>query len=406
MRLIFYVGKGGAGKTAVALATAVRSAELGCKTLIISTDAAHNLADFLDEAVTSQATPIAPNLWAQEINAIAEIQNSWGITPQALSQTISAKPFGNVVAEEVAAFPGMDDIASLMNLIRAAKTNTFERIIVDTAATGNTIRLLSLPDSFRWYADYLQRLANNRLLKVARPIAGLFIKKPAQIQAAFARMEAEVAELRLLLHDPEMSSYRVVLQPDRVTVREGERLISFLSLYDYPIDSVVMNRVLTAAEEDVPCQTAESRRQATFLERFQARPQPFKLWFMPEFKDELAGVPAFARLATACFGTADPGAIFSRGPRQKIVAAPEGNYLLHIPMPYMTAGDVQLRQRGNELFITMGNFKREMILAAPLAQRTATRAQRTEGLLTIVFEPKKGMSPSQSQANDESSSPA
>lgn len=383
-RVIFYLGKGGVGKTVIALATAVRSAELGHKTLIISTDIAHNLADFLDVPVGFKPTHIAENLWAQEISAIADIQASWGETKQEIAKNVHENHFSNFAADDVAVFPGLDEIGSLSNLTREIKAGEFGRIIVDTAATGSTIRLLSLPDSFRWYSSYLQQLTDNRIVKVAMPLAGMFIKKPAEIRAAFIEKEAEVAYLRDILRNADVSSFRVVTQPERVALLEAERIIGYLSLYDYAVDGVVMNRVLCAA--DAEAQT-DMRRQheAAYLAKWNREALPFTVWTAPDYAEEICGLTTLSALAEACFGTDDPGAVFAHGQAQEIVAVPGGGYNLSIPMPFMSADDVRLRQRGNDLFIVLGNIKREMVLPAILDRYVAARAFWADGVLTIAF---------------------
>ncbi len=385
-RVIFYLGKGGVGKTVIALATAVRSAKLGHKTLIISTDIAHNLADFLNTPVGFKPTRIAENLWGQEISAIADIQDSWGNTRQEIAKNVRDNNLGSFVADDVAVFPGLDEIGNLSNLTREIKAGQFGRIIVDTAATGSTIRMLSLPDSFRWYANYLEQLTDNRLVKVALPLAGMFIKKPAEIRAAFAEKEAEVAYLRSILRDAEVSSFRVVTQPERVSMREAERIISYLSLYDYAVDGVVLNRVFCDSNGNEQADgNSRRQRELPYLTRWPRESLPFTMWTAPEYDEEICGLETLACLAEACFGADDPGLIFAHGKAQEIVAAPGGGYNLRIPMPFMSAEEVRLRQRGNDLFILLDNIKRELVLPSILDRHVATKAFWADGLLTIVL---------------------
>jgi arsenite-transporting ATPase len=389
MRLIFYLGKGGVGKSVISLATAVRSAELGFKTLVVSTDVAHNLADFLDIPVGSKPTPVVENLWAQEVSAFADLEDSWKATQEEISKNILKNQLGDIVAEDVAAFPGLDEIGSLSNITQEIKSDNFDRIIVDTAATGSTIRLLSMPDSFRWYTDYLQKLADNRLVKIARPVAEMFLKKPAQIQAAFAEREADANYLRTILRNSDISSYRVVIQPERVAVREAKRIISYLNIYDYPIDCLVMNRLLIENGEHNSL-IARQRRETEYLDQWGPESQPYTLQTVPDYSAEIVGLSVLSSLARDCFGAEDPGKIFTHGPSQEVIADQDGHYLLRIPMPFMDVGDVRLRQKGNELFIITGNFKRELILPAILNQHVAAKARQTEGMLNIIFKQRNG----------------
>lgn len=385
LRVIFYLGKGGVGKTVVSLASAVRCAELGYKTLVISTDVAHNLADFLDQPVGFKPTLIADNLWAQEINTYADIDDSLSSAQTELSQLIKDNRIGDIAAEEVAAFPGLDEFGSLSNIIREIKDGDFQRIIIDTPATGSTIRMLSLPDSFRWYANYLQKAADHRLVKVALPLVGVFIKKPAQMRAAFSEKEAEVTFLQTILRNADICSFRVVLQPERTAVRESERLINYLSLYDYPIDCLIMNRVLAGSVES-DLYTSRQIREAQYLESWESESKSFPLRIVPEYNEEIVGVTALSSIAAQCFASEDPGKIFSRRPPHELIADQNGHYILKISMPFMTANDVRLSKKGHDLFIIMGNFKREFVLPDYLDSYVATKGFHSDGLLTILFE--------------------
>jgi arsenite/tail-anchored protein-transporting ATPase len=163
MRIILYLGKGGVGKTTVAAATAVRSAELGYKTLVASTDIAHSLADSLNVPLGANPVEIAPNLWAQEISVVADIHNYWGTLQDFVSGMLrDGNKINNVVADELSAFPGMDEIVSLLHINKQAKERNFDRVIIDAAPTGETIRLLTMPDTFRWYAGHLSRGRSKR----------------------------------------------------------------------------------------------------------------------------------------------------------------------------------------------------------------------------------------------------
>ena len=171
MRIILYLGKGGVGKTTVAAATALRSAELGYKTLVASTDIAHSLADSLNVPLEAQPIKVANNLWAQEISVVADIHNYWGTLQDYVSNVISGNGLSNVVADELSAFPGMDEIVSLLHINKQAKEQNFDRVIIDAAPTGETIRLLTMPDTFRWYAGHLNKFEKG-MMKAIKPFAG------------------------------------------------------------------------------------------------------------------------------------------------------------------------------------------------------------------------------------------
>jgi len=385
MRIILYLGKGGVGKTTVAAATALRSAELGYRTLVASTDIAHSLADSLDTPLSDKPVEVAENLWAQEISVVADIYNYWDTLQEFASGIIAGQGINRVVADELSAFPGMDEIVSLLHINKQAKERNFDRLIIDAAPTGETIRLLTMPDTFRWYAGHLARLERG-VISLLRPFAGRLLQAPAEVMEALRRLDEATAELRATLSDPEVSSYRVVVQPERMVLREAERAISYLGLFNYPVDSVIINRILP---EQGMGEFYESRRQVQqkYMEIIEATFKPLPLWTVPYYSYEVVGLQALHQLALDCFGDEDPGQIFYRGVVQEVVEGENDTYLLRLPMPFVEGGNVKLRKRGDEMFITIGNFKREMILPNVLARRRAGSGRLVNGVLEIEFLP-------------------
>lgn len=390
MRIILYLGKGGVGKTTVAAATALRSAELGYKTLVASTDIAHSLADSLDVPLAAVPVQVAENLWAQEISVVADMQNYWGTIQTFMSGMISGPGITNVVADELSAFPGMDEIVSLLHINKQAKEQEFDRVIIDAAPTGETIRLLTMPDTFRWYAGHLTRLESTVMLKALKPFAGKLLQGPSEIINAINMLDEATAELRATLSDPSISSYRVVLQPERMVIREAERAISYLGLFNYPVDAVVVNRILPEASEEGEFYSQRRAIQAKYMEMIEANFSPLPLFYAPYYAHEVVGLEALSQLATDAFGDADPGDIFYQGTLQEITEEEDGSYLMRLPIPFVTRDDVKLRKRGDELFITIGNFKREMILPAVLAKRRTGGGRLRDGMLEITFLPQEG----------------
>ena len=385
MRIILYLGKGGVGKTTVAAATAVRSAELGYKTLVASTDIAHSLADSLDMPLGAKPVQVAPNLWAQEISVVADIYNYWDVLQNFVSGLLSAGgKLNNVVADELSAFPGMDEIVSLLHIDKQARERNFDRVIIDAAPTGETIRLLTMPDTFRWYAGHLTRFRSG-VVKALRPFTGRILQGPAEVLDALEKLDAATAELRATLSNPEVSSYRVVLQPEKMVIREAERAVSYLGLFNYPVDSVIINRILPDSAGEGEFFEKRRELQQKYIQMIENNFRPLPIWRIPYYPDEVVGLSALARLALDCFGEQDPTAIFYRGALQEIEELEDGSYLLRLSLPFVTGGDVRLRKRGDEMFITIGNFKREMILPTVLAKRRAGGGALKNGVLEITF---------------------
>lgn len=388
MRIILYLGKGGVGKTTVAAATALRCAELGYKTLVASTDIAHSLADSLETGLGAIPEEIAPNLWAQEISVVADIHNYWSTLQTFVSGIISSRSgsIDNVIADELSAFPGMDEIVSLLHINKQATEKHFDRVIIDAAPTGETIRLLTMPDTFRWYAGHISR-AQSGIVKVLRPLAGRLLQGPAEVLDALNKLDLATEKLRATLSDPKVSSYRVVLQPEKMVIREAERAISYLGLFNYPVDGIVINRILPESVAEGEFYRKRRELQAKYLRMIEDNFRPLPLWRVPYYADEIVGQEALSRLASDCFGEDDPGEVFYTGILQEISEMEDGGFQLRIPLPFVTSSNVRLRKRGDEMFITIGNFKREMILPTVLAKRKAAGGRLSDGVLEIDFLP-------------------
>ncbi|MCB0018478.1 MAG: ArsA family ATPase [Anaerolineales bacterium] len=384
MRIILYLGKGGVGKTTVAAATALRSAQLGYRTLVASTDIAHSLADSLDTPLSFEPVQVAENLWAQEISVVADIHNYWETLQTFVSDRIAGQGINRVVADELSAFPGMDEIVSLLHINKQAKERNFDRVIIDAAPTGETIRLLTMPDTFRWYASHLFKVESG-IMRTLKPFAGRFLKGPAELMESVARLDKATAELRTTLSDPKITTYRVVLQPEKMVMREAERAVSYLGLFNYPVDLAVINRVLPESAGEGEFFRSRFEIQQKYLAQIEANFAPLPLRRAPYYANEVVGLEALSQLARDCFGDDDPAQVFHTGRLQEIVELDNGGFLLRLPLPFVESGAVKLRKRGDELFVTVGNFKREMILPTVLAKRRALGGQLIEGSLEIEF---------------------
>ena len=387
MRIILYLGKGGVGKTTTSAATALRCAELGYRTLVASTDIAHSLADSLDVALTHEPTPVAPNLWAQEINVVADIHKYWDTLKGFVSGIITNNNgLNRVVADELSAIPGMDEIVSLMHIHKQAQEGNFDVVVIDAAPTGETIRLLTMPDTFRWYAGHALNY-ETRVTKALKPLAGRLFKGPMEVLNALEKLDASTAELKKVLSDPKITSYRVVVQPEKMIVREAQRAVSYLGLFNYPVDSIMINRVLPYGPDEGGFYQAQYEIQRKYIDYIEDSFQPIPLWTTPYYAHEVVGIEPLSRLANDCFGDQDPSQIFYTGRLQELIEQPDGSYLMRIPLPFVKGGDIKLRKRGDEMFITVGNFKREMILPLILAKRSTRSGQLVDGMLEIEFEP-------------------
>ncbi len=385
MRIILYLGKGGVGKTTIAAATAVRAAELGQRTLVVSTDLAHSLADCLDRTLTAEPLQVAEHLWAQEVNVLEEMRQQWSKVQNYVGSILKKQGFDDVAAEEMAVIPGMDELIGLMNIYRNARDQNFETVVIDAAPTGETMRLLSMPEAFLWYVGRTSSLQKTAL-NMAKPLLKAFVPSTVNVVESLQRLNERVKRLREVLTDPEVSSYRLVVNPEKMVIKEALRAETYLALYNYPIDGVICNRVLPKGEY----QDAFMRHLAESQERYRQQIyntfQPLPIWEAPYLAREILGIDDLGKLAHTIFGEDDPTRIFYRGMVQELVKNGQG-YILRLPLPHVELDKVVLTKKYDEMIVEVGNFKRELTLPAVLAPMDAKVARFVEKNLEILFEP-------------------
>ncbi|HLI05286.1 MAG TPA: ArsA family ATPase [Ktedonobacteraceae bacterium] len=379
MRNILYLGKGGVGKTTVSAATAVRSAMLGKRTLVVSTDLAHSLADCLNRSLTSEPKEVAPNLWAQEVNVLDEMRRSWSKVQETMSKLLRQRGMDAVLAEELALIPGMDEIVSLINIYRNAQQGNFEVVVIDAAPTGETVRLLSMPDTFQVYAGRLNSLQNS----LARPFIKAMIPT-TEIMEAVQVLSERVKTLREVLTNPDVSSYRPVVNPERMVIKEALRAETYLALFGYPIDAVICNRVIAPGDYQDTFMQEMYRNQEKLRQQIHQTFAPLPIWEAPYYAHEILGIQQLGALAQVIFGDTDPTQIFYRGPIQEVTR--EGDeYVLRLPLPHVEMDKVMMTRKGDEMIIEIGNFKREITLPGVLANQEASVARFVNKALEIHF---------------------
>ena len=382
MRIILYLGKGGVGKTTVSAATAVRSAQLGKRTLVVSTDLAHSLADCLQANLTSSPTELMDNLWAQEVNVLDEMRRGWGKLQESVTKSLRKQGIDAVIAEELALIPGMDEIVSLINIYRNARENNFETVIIDAAPTGETVRLLSMPDTFQWYAGRISKL-NGGALNLARPLLKAVLPT-TEIMDAVQSLSERVKTLREVLSNPAISSYRPVVNPERMVLKEALRAETYLALFGYPIDGVICNRVIPPGNYQDAFMQDIYRSQEKIRQRIHQTFAPLPIWEGPYCSHEILGTRQLDELATAIFGEQDPTQVFHRGPIQEIIHKGD-TYILRLPLPHVEMDKVVMTKKGDEMIIEIGNFKRDITLPSMLAHHEAVVARFVNKALEIHF---------------------
>src|SRR5437763_9743956 len=380
MRIILYLGKGGVGKTTIAAATAVRSAKMGKRTLVVSTDLAHSLADCLNTPLASYPKELSPNLWAQEVNVLDEMRRGWSKVQDAMSKVLRKQGLDEVMAEELALIPGMDEIVSLTNIYRNAREGNFEVVIIDAAPTGETVRLLSMPDTFQWYVG---RITSSAALNLARPLIKA-VMPSAEILDAVQLLSERVKTLREVLSNPDISSYRPVVNPERMVIKEALRAETYLALFGYPIDAVICNRVISPGNYQDSFMQELYKNQEKLRHQIHQTFAPLPIWEAPYYSHEIIGIPQLGKLAYTIFGELDPTQVYFRGQIQEITRQGD-EYILRLPLPHVEMNKVLMTKKGDEMIVEIGNFKRDITLPSVVYNKEDTVERFVNKALEIHF---------------------
>lgn len=302
MRIILYTGKGGVGKTSISAATAIQSAKQGLKTLVMSTDPAHSLGDSFGIKLSSEPLEIRENLWAQEINTIYEMEKGWGKLQKYITLLFTSKAADDITTEELTMFPGMEDLISLLRVLDYYKHNTYDVIIIDCAPTGETLAMLSFPDMLGWWMEKLFPI-KRKILKVVRPVAQPLLGVPLptdDIMDELTNTLEQLGEMRDILSNRKVTSIRVVVNPEKMVIKEAQRSFTYLNLYDYNVDAIMINRVIPNTVTDPYFQAwkdTQKKYKALIKDSF----QPLPIYEAPMFEQEVVGLAMLERVGNALF---------------------------------------------------------------------------------------------------------
>jgi arsenite-transporting ATPase len=383
--VILFTGKGGVGKTSVAAATAVRCAQAGYRTVIMSTDPAHSLGDSFDIELGAEATQVADNLWAHEVSSLHEMERHWAKLHEYAAEVFAAQGLDEVIADEVANPPGMDEIASLMWIKHYAQRANHDVLIVDCAPTGETLQLLTFPDAAKWWLDKIYPW-QRRAMRVARPVLQPLMKIPLPTDDIYASLKdllLDLGGMRKVLTDPEVTTVRIVINLEKMVVKEAKRAHTYLSLFGYVTDAVIVNRLLPGELHDElfqKWQRIHKRYQAEVEQSFAGIP----ILNVPLFDREVIGEKMLSVMAKAIYGEQDPSQRFVTGSTQRI-DKDGSDYVLTLKVPFVDRSAVDLSRHDGELYVTVGNYRREISLPRVLARRDATGASISEGELRVRF---------------------
>ncbi len=388
MRVVLFTGKGGVGKTSVAAATAVRCAAAGYRTVVMSTDPAHSLGDSFDIELGAEATQVGTNLWAHEVSSLHEMQRHWAKLHEYAVEVFSTQGLDEVLADEVANPPGMDEVASLMWIKHYAQRAEHDVLIVDCAPTGETLQLLTFPDVAKWWLDKIYPWSR-RAMRVARPVLQPMMNMPLPSDEVYASLKDLLLDLdgmRKVLTDPAVTTVRIVLNLEKMVVKEAKRAYTYLSLFGYVTDAVIVNRLLPRELHDTLFQNWQrihQRYQVEVEESFAGIP----IFNVPLFDREVVGEEMLSLMAREIYGDEDPAQRFATSNPQRI-DKDGSDYVLALKVPFVDKSAVDLSRHDGELYVTVGNYRREITLPRVLARRETAGASIEGGELKIRFAPR------------------
>ena len=395
VRILLFSGKGGVGKTSLAAATGLKLAERGHRTLVLSVDPAHSLADTFDLGIelfdrrTADPVAISDRLAVQEVNIQAEIARHWNEVSSYVVSVLRTTGIDEVEAEELAVLPGMEELSAMMYVNQYRREGRYDVIVLDCAPTAESLRFVSMPTTLAWYMKHIFPFQRT-LLKAVRPIANRMapMELPsdqyfANVQQLFARLDG----VDTLLEDPEVTSVRLVTNPERVVLRETQRAFVYFSLHGLTVDTIIVNRVLPESVTDAFFATWQ-RTHADVLRAIEDYFSPVRVRRVPLFSDEVLGRTRLQALADVLYPGGEDPALAARVERPFVFDKVEGGrYLVRLSLPFAAKGDVGVFKKGDELVVEVGALRRHIGLPSAMTTLVPRHARLESGHLVVELSP-------------------
>jgi arsenite/tail-anchored protein-transporting ATPase len=398
MRTIIFTGKGGVGKTSIAAATGVKAASLGYKTLVISTDPAHSLGDSFDLELGPAPVKVSENLWGQEVSVYGDLTLNWEIVRAHFAHLMEVQGIKGIYVEEMGVLPGMEELFSLSYIKRYSESNEYDLLIVDCAPTGETLRLLSLPETFGWMLKMIRSLEKYVVKPVIRPLS----KKIGKLHDLVPEVEVfdqvdhlfnSVDGIIDLLSDGTKTTVRLVMNPEKMVIKESMRALTYLNLYNITVDQVVINRVFM---DDIDGQYMNEWKtiQHNYIEQIERSFGPIPITKVPLFRREVLGLEMLKTVGDVVYGDKNPLDIFYREEHTSITKVNEGHYIMKIRLPFVFDNKMEANvlQLGDSLTLRIGNYQKGVILPVFLAGMRVAEAGYEEKWLKIDFRKKETVS--------------
>ena len=390
-----FAGKGGVGKTSIASATGIKAAEAGHKTLIMSLDIAHNLSDIFElnkgliDKNKGMPVKIEDRLWIQELDINEEIQSNWRDVHRYIASLFSTSGLDEILAEELAILPGMEEVSFLLYINRYAQEGDFDVIILDCAPTGESLRFISIPTTLEWYIRKIFKI-ERRVVSYIRPVARRLYDVPLPEDDYFKALENLFVRLEgvdNILTDPTITTVRLVTNPEKMVLKETQRIFLYFSLYKMCIDAVVMNRILPGnLEEKYFDDWKECQKRYMKLAEEYFNPVP--IFPVNLFKNEPLGKENLKKLGTDIYGEHDPTKHFYTE-RPYEFHHKDGQFFIRIKLPFLTKEEVELNRLPEEMVIEIGGFRRHILLPRYVVNYKDVKAKMDGNYLNIIFGGKK-----------------
>lgn len=383
--ILVFTGKGGVGKTTVAAATALRCAAAGARTLVLSADPAHSLGDVLGERINPEPTAVAPDLWAQQLDARCRLESSWEVVRAWLVEMFRWAGASGLEAEELAVLPGLDEVFALTDIRRHATSGDFDVVVVDCGPSAETVRLLSLPNVL---SSYMERLfpVGRAVNRAVAPVLGRLTDIPVAGEAVLdgvAGLHRDLGAVHELLSDPDVTRIRLVVNAESVVIAESRRTHTYLSLFGYTPDAVIVNRVLDR-DLDVGGLAEWRTRQHDVVESLAALFGPLPILPCGFDPRELVGTAVVGELGATLWSGHDPLDRLSHADPLDVTVLGD-HARLRMTLPFVERGDLSAARRGDDLVVSVGPHRRHLALPASLVSREVTGAKLDGAVLTVRF---------------------
>ncbi len=392
MRVILFSGKGGVGKTTISAATAYKLSTLGYKTIVVSLDPAHSLGDAFDipeeEKTRAKGLPIkiSENLYIQEIDIQEEVDRYWGDVYRFLELLFNTTGLDQVVSEELAILPGMEEVTSLLYVNKYYRDGEFDALVLDLPPTGESLRFVSMPTVLKWYMRKIFNVERT-ILKVARPVARRLTDVPIPDDEYFKALENFYEKLKgvdELLVDPDITSVRLVANPEKMVLKESQRAFMYFNLFGVNVDAVVVNKVLPPFAEDCEHFSKWVLTQKKHLEDMHALFHPVPVFTVPLMEDEIVGEERLKILSDLIYGDTDPIRVFHKEKPYEFIEQ-NGDYIIKLKAPFLTKDGLSVLKSEGEIVIRWRNFKSHILLPRKLRDYEPVGAKIEEGYLKVFL---------------------